>query len=39
MAGGGGTLGELGEGILGLLRSFRECDGVQIYGEVDDRRI
>ena len=29
---------ELGEGLSGLWRSFRECNGVQISGEGDDGR-
>ena len=36
--GGGGTMGDLGEGLSGLWRTFIECDGVQISGEGDDGR-
>ena len=31
-SGGGGTAGDIGEGISGLWLSFRECDGIQVSG-------
>ena len=32
----GGTVGELGEGLSGLWRSFGEYDGIQVSAEGDD---
>ena len=33
---GGGTAGEIVEGLSGLWCSFGECDGVQVSGEGDN---
>ena len=35
---GGGSEGELGEGLSGLWRTFGKCDGVQVYRNVGDGR-
>ena len=36
-SGGGGNVGEQGEGLSVLCGSFRECEGVQVSGEGDER--
>ena len=35
----GGTTGEIREGLSDLLKSFGECEGVQVHGEVNEGRI
>ena len=34
-----GTVGELGEELLGLWQTFGECDVIQISGKGDDGRV
>ena len=36
VASGGGTMGDIVEGLSGLWCSFEECDSVQVSGEDDD---
>ena len=35
-AGGGGTAGDIGEGLSGLWQTFGDCDSIQISGNGDD---